>query len=699
MAHVNYDVALNFLVGKFPTRGIAAITKQLEKLAAAQNTARTVALGMAQASQRAAAATKLETATLRDLTRAQNAATAAQKRAVSARRSGMNTVAHGNRARAPAMHGPVQRPFVQRPGLDANAARLKNFMNQANALSPKRSALTLPALGPAAASRTYRERQSLPTADRTYIDPVQVGRMREIATHSRGGSPGGKTQIRRSGRGSGIGSLRNMFLLVAAGNILGRTLKAAFGTVVGFNSSLEQAKLSMAGLINLNSGGDFAYALSVSNKLIDQFRKDAIASTATMKELAMFAQDITGPIARAGGSMQDLRAITKGAVVASKALGVAPDVAALDVQQALMGTLTKRDRFMRQIVEPYLKGQGVKSDTTKAWNAIAMKNPTKALKMLNEALNAPALLELAKRQENSYAGLHSTIKDITEQLVAASGSSFFKALKDGMFDLKELMVGKAPLWLIEAKSFSEKMMDASTHLRSTLEVVASSPVGQALKLLYDAASMLASAVGKLWFVSSFTSDTLSSLTGTSKYRRGYQVMNQTWSQKNALGDFSRAAVLDNDVSRAKMQPLAKSAGLLTGSNNEIDMRAFADKFGLKQIDSILYRLVAGAKGPIQARRQFELSADLTMDERKYFTKIIDVLDAISGATKVSAQTAEDGAKTPNKKMTPNRLPMNVNISKIEVSSEDPDRFAFGLANAFEKIAQNPSQAYSALREA
>jgi hypothetical protein len=53
--------------------------------------------------------------------------------------------------------------------------------------------------------------------------------------------------------------------------------------------------------------------------------------------------------------------------------------------------------------------------------------------------------------------------------------------------------------------------------------------------------------------------------------------------------------------------------------------------------------------------------------------------------------SEDG-KRKSKKPTP----INVTIQKIEVASEDPDRFAMGLSRSFRKLNQNPTAAVDAL---
>ena len=54
----------------------------------------------------------------------------------------------------------------------------------------------------------------------------------------------------------------------------------------------------------------------------------------------------------------------------------------------------------------------------------------------------------------------------------------------------------------------------------------------------------------------------------------------------------------------------------------------------------------------------------------------------------AAATKGPGAGTPAK--------VNVTIQRIEVASDDPDRFVFGMVKAFEKAARNPTQAASAL---
>lgn len=45
---------------------------------------------------------------------------------------------------------------------------------------------------------------------------------------------------------------------------------------------------------------------------------------------------------------------------------------------------------------------------------------------------------------------------------------------------------------------------------------------------------------------------------------------------------------------------------------------------------------------------------------------------------------------------PGKSDVNVTIQKIEVASDDPDRFVHGVVSAAEQIANNPTQAQSVI---
>lgn len=215
-------------------------------------------------------------------------------------------------------------------------------------------------------------------------------------------------------------------LMAAGGAFLG--VRKAKEWLVDYNAELEQSKIAMSGLLQLNMGGEFAKNQERANALINKFREDAKKSTATTKDFVDFAQMITGPLTRAGASMKQLTELTRSGVVASRAMGIESGMAALDIEQAVAGTLKARDRFARAIIEPYLKSKGVQKDFTETWNEFVRKDPAGAVEELNKALNQPAILQMAKAQEKSWAGMTSTLKDNLQRALGKVGLPLMKAM-------------------------------------------------------------------------------------------------------------------------------------------------------------------------------------------------------------------------------------------------------------------------------
>jgi hypothetical protein len=215
-------------------------------------------------------------------------------------------------------------------------------------------------------------------------------------------------------------------LMIAGGALVG--FRTAKKWLVDYNSELESAKIAMSGLLQLNMGGEFATNQERANKLIRQFQDDAKASVATTKDFVEFAGMITGPLTRAGASMEQLRNLTKSGVVASRAMGIEAGMAALDIEQAVSGTLKSRDRFARAIIEPFLKSQGVTKDFTETWNEFVRTSPAKAVEELTRALNQPAIAQMAKAQEKSWAGMTSTLEDNIQRALGKVGLPLMQAM-------------------------------------------------------------------------------------------------------------------------------------------------------------------------------------------------------------------------------------------------------------------------------
>lgn len=86
----------------------------------------------------------------------------------------------------------------------------------------------------------------------------------------------------------------------------------------------------------------------------------------------------------------------------------------------------------------------------------------------------------------------------------------------------------------------------------------------------------------------------------------------------------------------------------------------------------------------------DVSAYIAQHLDKGNASLTDILHLILGATEDPT-----GKKSMKMSQKPN---VNITISRIEVQSEDPDRYAFGLVEAFRDAVKNPSQAVRTIRE-
>ena len=231
-------------------------------------------------------------------------------------------------------------------------------------------------------------------------------------------------------------------------------LKKAIGATIGFNRSLEKTQAQLRTIIQLNTGRDFAQSTQESSKLLSQFRNDAKQTAGTFQDMSKFAANIAGPVTRAGGSLQDLREITKGAVVASAAFGEDAELASRDIQQALAGTLGNKDRFARAVLEPL-------KITAKQFNKLGQ---SKRLDVLKEAFDQKAIKDAAKAYQNSFEGTFSTFKSSLQEFGGNVGSRLFKSLNKSLQQVNK--------WFSQNQAKVDKFADTlATGIRDAFIVV------------------------------------------------------------------------------------------------------------------------------------------------------------------------------------------------------------------------------------
>lgn len=216
-------------------------------------------------------------------------------------------------------------------------------------------------------------------------------------------------------------------------------IQRAGKALLGFNSDLEQARITMAGMIQMNAGKTFAEGMSRANEMVARFQEIAKASVGTTADFVDMASMITRPVLKAKLEMKDLVDITKGGVIAARAMNIEAEMAAMDIEQILAGQVGKRDRFARALLEPFLEKnfgivaymQKTKAGTERAVTAMEQFNKLteqQRAQILRAALTQPAIEDMAKAQEQSFAGAMSTFEDSVQMFLGKVGLPLFQKL-------------------------------------------------------------------------------------------------------------------------------------------------------------------------------------------------------------------------------------------------------------------------------
>lgn len=389
------------------------------------------------------------------------------------------------------------------------------------------------------------------------------------------------------------------------------------------NQGFQDAEVTMAGLAQLNLGGTFKENMKDASILVKQFEKDAIKSTATTKDLVDFAALVQGPIMRAGGSMRDLRGITKGAVVAARAFGIAGEVAARDIEGALTGNLKSVDRFARALLEPL-------GFTVEKWNKLVRSGPEKALKKLKEILKQDAIKEMAEAQAKTWSGVTSTLDDIKVKLVKTFGGPLFENVTNFLRRLNEELLDN----IVGLEAVADVIGRDFSTVFNTIAAGFGGAEGAALKLV------------KIMDLIRFNTI-------------GFAVeIQNAW-----INTVNVAKTVANVIGEALM--------------------------GVQNLIRRAEAFVSGVSFTPNQFQPFKLEKQELIDPfalEKAFQK------AMAERSKKEEQPSDRKRKKPPKNQ------VNVNISRIEIASDDPDRFAFNLVESFKNTVNSPTQAAAALNE-
>lgn len=241
--------------------------------------------------------------------------------------------------------------------------------------------------------------------------------------------------------------------LAAIGGIA--LLKGAKSALIDFNSEIDQMKIGLTAVMQMQLKMPFEKAKDEAQKLFNVFQELAKKSPATTKDFMEMGNAIAPVVAMMGGGPDKIAKLAQGGVLASQAFGERADVVALDIKQMLSGTVSSKDRVAQQLIAS--KGM----DSTK-FNA---KSGKERATLTESMLQDPALLKAADQMGESFAGQSSTLRDQLEMTLGQVGLPLMQALTSE-FKKINTWIEKHPKLIKEwVTSFGNGIKDAFEFLK------------------------------------------------------------------------------------------------------------------------------------------------------------------------------------------------------------------------------------------
>lgn len=595
--------------------------------------------------------------------------------------------------------------------------------------------------------------------------------------------------------------------------------RAAGKALIGFNSTVEDTKNQIAGMLALSKKTDLSAQVGTAERLYGRLQQRAKSLPGTTQEYVQMLGMLTQPLSSAGATLKEMEDLTVNAVVGAKALGISWDVAARDIDQALRGQYHSVDQFTGKI----LGSMGYSGEEGRAkFNAM---DSGKRKEVLQAALMQKQLTQLAAAQGGSFSGMLSTLQDTVQMFLGKVGAPLFRVITN---ELKQ--------WNGWIEANGDKIDEMATKLGHGL-VAGFSMVKDAIGFLVDHADLLLM-VGKVWagvkiggmltggagalgammggggrggkFLDFFRgqSDGFNKETGEYEHRKAGRGRSAVGGLKSALGNadlllgsgvagyaLGNALGLDKvgeSLGSAFAHITGRADGTTTAMENLEKQTAFlarATAEAAKAIGDAPSSLKMAAGASLSFKQQADLvegthkawektqGPNATMDDQLWYLKHkadmnaagldssqfgkggamgfvdsmrakageIDTRNTLAGGgtaiamaigmqkmteyqrktletemaqeeiSRYMVQTLAKGElinpdtvmeimrrntqdPTGKHKNVAEKGKVNINIQRIEVQSDDPDRMAFGLIESFRDAAKNPSSAVASLRE-
>lgn len=527
----------------------------------------------------------------------------------------------------------------------------------------------------------------------------------------------------RSLTGVGDGLMRIVGL--AAGAF---TFAKAKDALLGYNSEMEQARLTTAAMLDLYSGnsGNMASQIGNANVLMGQLVQRAKTSTATTEELVKFMTQVVGPVKQAGMQTKELADFTASAVIAAKAFNIEGEVAARDIQQGLLRGARNDDLFSKQLL-------GAMHMTTEEFNKLST---AQRLATFQAALKHKTITDLGISQANTFAGIWSTIKDQIQIALGQVGAPLFKAMTADMIKLNQWIEknsGRISDWAVEfgrairdgyekAKQMVGWIIEHKDILLALAKGWLAMKGAQAIGGPLLAAQQIFNALKEGSMSSAMKLNALALAVGAAVVALEWFISKMENRQEEGIQKQVDRHRMTEDIIRAGGGNAGSAASLFNSKSGTFAASGFMNKDGsvnkqamrnlaasmsdteLQKYTGSQYNthetagvMIAADMLEQSVARGMELakSREAARSARDDFAKgqamgrgiLASVQELLTESDRLKKLGAMDMAK-PN---------VNVRIERIEAKSEDPDRFIFQLQSALEDVARNPSSAFDAMR--
>lgn len=192
--------------------------------------------------------------------------------------------------------------------------------------------------------------------------------------------------------------------------------------MVGFNSRMQDAKITIAGMLALAKKTDFSVQVGVANQLYDDLRRKAAELPGETEDYVNMLGMLVQPLADVGATMQQMETVTVNAMVAARGLHESWQKAGRDLSEFInFGKMNQVDTFIRRLLEP----MGWTQDRKKELKAMTKEQ---RLQIALAALTQRQIGQLAEAQKNSLSGQMDKLRDTFKVTLGRIGLPLFNAL-------------------------------------------------------------------------------------------------------------------------------------------------------------------------------------------------------------------------------------------------------------------------------